>query len=150
MVDVRSAGLYFFMRQLAKYCTELVHMCTSEVNNFYFDIKGFTRFVSEIYPVKEIMPRQVVDIVLIAMMYNDIDVLYRFVYADIPASCYTKLLRFVRMDFVNERCRAEVMVCGQIYQNRLCFILELTEQMEGIQSRRPIPMVWRVTEINVL
>ena len=149
-VDIRSAGLYFFMWQLAKYHTELVQMRTSEVNNFYFNIKGFTRFVSEIYPVKEIMPRQVMDIVLIALMYNDINVLYRFVYADIPASCYSKLLRFIKMHFVSEKYEAEVMICGQLSSNRLRFILESTEQQEGIHSRNPVAMVWRVTDIIVI
>ena len=122
----------------------------SEVKNLLFDIKGFTRFVADIHAVKGISPRQVIDIVLIDMMYNDINVLYRFVYADIPASCYTKLLRFIKMHYVNEKYEAEVMICGQLSSNRLCFILELTEQQEGIHSRNPVAMVWRVTDIIVL
>ena len=147
-IDVRSAGLYFFMRKLAQYCINLVQIRTSDVNNLFFEIKGFTRFLSEIRPVKELLPKQVIDIVLAALMYNDIEVLYRFVYADIPASCYTKLLKLITLYFVNEKYQAEVMVCGQLYPTRLRFTLELTEQMETI--RHSPPMVWRVTDIVVI
>jgi len=149
-IGVQSAGLYFFMRRLAQYCPNLVQIRTSDFNNLFFDIKGFTRFLSEIHAVKQISPTQVIDIVLAALMYNDITVLYRFVYADIPASCYTKLLKRIKMCYVNEKYEAEVMICGQLSSNRLRFILESTEQQEGIHSRNPVAMVWRVTDIVVI
>ena len=149
-IGVQSAGLYFFMRRLAQYCPNLVQIRTSDTNNLFFEIKGFTRFLSEIHAVKGISPTQVIDIVLAGLMYNDINVLYRFVYADIPASCYTKLLKRIKMYYVNEKYEAEVMICGQLSPNRLRFIIELTEQQEGINSRNPVVMVYRVTDIIVL
>ena len=56
----------------------------------------------------------------------------------------------IKMYYVNEKYDAEVMICGQLSPNRLRFVIELTEQQEGINSRNPVVMVYRVTDIIVL